>query len=157
MKLYLKMLPVLLCFSLTLSACGKGPKGDVGAAGPAGVSGSGCSVATLAVGSPVASNGGSLITCSDGTSSVVLNGNPGSNGSQGTPGTVITPVQFCNGFTQSYPNTFAESGICINGNIWGVYSLNGGFLAELPPGTYSSDGVNASCTFTIKANCVITQ
>jgi hypothetical protein len=41
--------------------------------------------------------------------------------------------------------------------MYGVYSDNGGFLSELPPGEYSSDGINASCSFTIGANCSVTQ
>jgi hypothetical protein len=71
---------------------------------------------------------------------------------------VITPLQFCGpSFKQSYPNTFAESGFCIGGTIYGVYSANGGFLSALPPGEYSSDGINASCDFNIGANCAVTD
>ena len=176
MKNVTKMFGVsMIC--LTLAACGNfkgatgssggiGPQGPAGVAGQNGSNGSNCSVTTLAVGSTPAPNGGSLITCSDGTSSVVLNGSQGlqgqtgasgQNGSAGTPGTVITPVQFCKGVTPTYPSTFPESGLCINNVMWGVYSANSGFLAELPPGTYSSDGINASCTFTIGANCAVSQ
>ncbi len=79
----------------------------------------------------------------------------GPQGIPGTPGTALTFVQFCPGFTQNYPSTFAESGFCVNGQMWAIYSANGGFLAELPPGTYSSNGINASCTFTLEANCVV--
>ena len=122
-----------------------GDKGNPGAAG------SSCSTTTLAVGSVAAPNGGLIVSCTNGSAAVVV------NGTNGTNGTVITPIQFCTNFTQSYPNTFAESGICINNTMYGVYSANGGFLAELPPGTYSSDGINASCTFTIGQNCTVTQ
>ena len=147
-----------------------------------GLNGAGCSVASI-TDPTVAPNGGSVITCPDGTSSVVLNGAQGSKGQtgltgatgatgatggqgsqgqqgaqgvSGTPGTIITPVQFCSGFKQSYPSTFAESGLCIAGQMYGVYSANGGFLALLPPGEYSSDGINSSCNFTIYANCSLT-
>lgn len=157
---------VLLISFLVISGCGKtnsvvGSQGAAGSIGPAGPSGTSCTVATLTVGSPGAPNGGSLVTCPDGTASVVLNGTPGSNGTNGTDGTngtagtVVTPMQFCSGFTQSYPNTFAESGLCINNELYGVYSANSGFLALLPPGTYSSDGINSSCTFTIGNNCSV--
>lgn len=147
----------LLIFSIILAGCGQDAvlQGPVGPMGSPGLNGQGCSVAALAVG-PASPNGGSLITCPDGSSSVVLNGSNGANGAPGTPGTVVTPVQFCPGH-QSYPGTFTESGICIAGVLYGVYSLNGGFLAELPPGVYSSDGINSSCTFTIHANCLVTH
>lgn len=79
----------------------------------------------------------------------------GPTGPTGEDGTVITPVQFCNGVVPSYPSTFPESGLCINGQVYGVYSANDGFLALLPPGTYNSNAVGSACTFTILANCVI--
>lgn len=86
------------------------------------------------------------------------NGNNGSNGSQGPSGqdgTVITVVQFCQGVAPSYPSTFPESGLCINGNLYGVYSANDGFLALLPPGAYNSNAIGSNCNFTILPNCVI--
>lgn len=104
---------------------------------------------------------GALITCPDGSSSLVLNGTNGAVGAtgpagqDGTPGTIITPIQFCSASQTSYPSTFTESGFCLNGQIYGVYSANGGFLALLPPGQYSSNGINASCTFTIGDNCQV--
>lgn len=85
-------------------------------------------------------------------------GAQGPQGPAGTPGTVVTAVQLCPAtFTPVYPTEFPESALCVGGNLYGVYSANGGFLAELPPGQYSSDGINASCTFTIEANCVVVQ
>lgn len=157
----MKNLNLFVICLLSLTGCGKqgsvGAQGLTGITGADGTSGNGCNVSTLAVGSPGAPNGGSLITCPNNTSSVVLNGASGNNGSDGMPGTVITPVQFCTGFTQSYPSTFAESGLCVAGTLYGVYSENGGFLAELPPGQYSSDGINSSCTFTIGNNCSVTE
>lgn len=85
-------------------------------------------------------------------------GSVGATGPQGIPGIDTTPmtiIQFCPGFVQSYPSTFAESGFCIGGIMYGVYSANNGFIAELPPGVYSSNGINASCTFTLESNCVV--
>jgi hypothetical protein len=90
-----------------------------------------------------------MITCGNGTGSLIL------NGSNGSPGTVVAPVQFCPG-TTTYPSTFSEIGFCINGNIYAVYSANDGFLTEVVPGYYSSDGINSSCNFTVGANCLIT-
>jgi hypothetical protein len=83
-------------------------------------------------------------------------GSTGPQGPAGAPGTIGTPVQFCPG-TTSYSGEFNEVGFCINGTIYAVYSANDGFLSEVPPGTYSSDGINASCTFTVGPNCEVTQ
>lgn len=83
-------------------------------------------------------------------------GTNGSNGTNGTNGTVITPVQFCPG-VDTYPSEFNEVGLCINGNVYAVYSANDGFMSMIPPGIYSSNGINASCTFTVGANCAITH
>lgn len=85
-------------------------------------------------------------------------GSVGATGPQGVPGVDITPVQIinvCPAFTPSYPNTFPEYVICLQDELYGVYSANGGFMALLPPGNYSSNGIGASCTFTVEAHCVI--
>jgi hypothetical protein len=87
-------------------------------------------------------------------------GNTGATGAQGPSGTNSTPltvVQLCPGFTPSYPNTFPEVGFCLSSRLYGIYSENGGFMVYLPPGTYSSNGINASCTLTVAANCVVTK
>jgi hypothetical protein len=95
------------------------------------------------------------------TGSAGATGAPGAEGPQGTagtPGTAITVVQLCPAsFVPSYPNTFPEQALCIDNVLYGVYSAQGGFLAELPPGTYSSDGINASCTLTVEANCEVSN
>lgn len=106
----------------------KGDTGAVGATGPQGVPG------------PAGANGS--------------NGTNGTNGADASP---VTIVPFCPGFTATYPSVFPEYGICLQNQLYGVYSANGGFMALLPPGTYSSNGINASCTFTIGANCQVTQ
>jgi hypothetical protein len=140
----------------------QGIQGNVGATGAVGQNGSSCSVASV-TDTNIAPNGGSLITCSDGTSSLVLNGSQGeigltgSQGVAGENGTVITPIQFCPGVTPTYPNNFPEVGFLINGTIYAVYSDHGGFMAALTPGQYSSDGINASCTFTVNNNGTISQ
>jgi hypothetical protein len=82
-------------------------------------------------------------------------GIPGPTGPSGTPGTVITIEQLCGSCVPSFPNTFPESVLCIDNQLYGVYSLNGGFFSLLPPGSYSSDGINCSCTLTIGYNCQI--
>lgn len=89
-------------------------------------------------------------------------GDPGQSiegpaGSPGQPGTQITTIQFCQGITPTYPSTFPEIGICIANQLYAVYSANGGFMVFLTPGTYSSNGINASCTFTVGDNCEVSQ
>lgn len=133
---------------LLLSACGQqGVQGNTGPQGSPGNS-NGCTIASLLV-SNEAPNGGSIIDCGD-TSSIIL------NGSNGSPGTVVAPVQFCPG-VPSYPSTFPEVGFIINGSIYAVYSTNGGFMTLIPPGYYSSDGVGSSCNFTVNADNTITN
>lgn len=87
-----------------------------------------------------------------------VQGMPGPQGIQGLPGvdpTPITIVQFCPN-TTAYPSTFSEVGFCIANNLYAVYSANNGFLVYIPPGQYSSNGINSSCTFTVHDNCEIT-
>lgn len=106
-----------------------------------------------------------LINGSPSPSSVICSGNNGLTGPQGNQGatgatgasgqdsTPITFVQFCQGVTPQYPSTFPEIGLCINHNLYGVYSANNGFMVLLPPGSYSSNGINASCNFTVLPDC----
>lgn len=87
-----------------------------------------------------------------------LDGKPGYNGVDGASGTVIIPIQLCDAsFVPTYPNIFPEYALCIDNQLYGVYSANGGFLALLPPGQYNSNGINSSCTFTISSDCNITR
>jgi hypothetical protein len=135
----------LLTAGLILLSQGCGPR----SVPPVTVTKSTCSVAS--------DSGGSLITCPDGSSVQVNNGTPGLpgvNGTNGTNATPVTTVQFCPGST-NYPSTFLEYGICLNNEIYGVYSVNGGFLALLPPGAYNSNAVGSTCNFTILPNCGI--
>jgi hypothetical protein len=81
-------------------------------------------------------------------------GNTGPQGAPGSPGTTISIIQFCSG-TTTYPSAFLEIGFCIDNSIYAAYSANDGFLTLVPPGVYSSDGINASCTFTVQPNCVV--
>jgi len=153
----------------------EGPKGDAGIQGERGEAGNdgqdgadgqdgiSCSVIPV-VANIVAPDGGALVTCGE-TSSLILNGAKGDTGSTGatgatgqagTPGTLVTPIQFCSG-TGSYPSHFPEVGFCINDKIYAVYSANGGFLTEVAPGTWSSNGINNSCTFTVSPHCVVSH
>jgi hypothetical protein len=146
MKLFMISLSTSLLFGCVQGQTGlQGVPGNVGGVGPAGSS---CTTIAIAPNS-VAPNGSAEIECTDGTSALLLNGTNGTN-------SAISPVQFCPG-TPSYPSTFLEVGFIINGKMYGVYSENGGFMTYLPPGAYSSDGVNASCNFTINSDNTITN
>lgn len=154
-------LVMIIMLSAVFSACGQPQAGSAGSQGPAGPQGSAgvsppsCTVISVPA-SGVAPNGGALVTCPDGTQSLVLNGTNGTNGAPGTPGTLVTPVQFCPGTTH-YPTTFPEVGFCINNELYAVYSANDGFLTKVAPGVWSSNAIGSSCTFTVSANCVVTN
>jgi hypothetical protein len=112
----------------------QGPKGDTGAAGTDGVDGK------------------------DGaTGPQGMTGAIGLPGKDGAPGTVVTPIQFCPGVTPVYPTTFPEYGLVINGSIFAVYSANGGFLALIPPGVYSSNAIGSACNFTVNEDGTVTN
>lgn len=93
-----------------------------------------------------------LLSCGRGPQG--LPGTPAPLGPQLPNGTTVTPVQFCPG-TTTYPSTFNEVGLCINDTLWAVYSANDGFLTEIPPGTYLSNAIGSSCTFTVLPGCII--
>lgn len=107
-------------------------------------------------------NGGVEVTI-DGTNTTDIcngaQGNAGPSGAPGSPGLNATPVtliQLCPG-TPVYPSTFIEYAICIDSQLYGVYSQNGGFLSLLLPGSYTSDGINSTCNLTILPNCGVTN
>jgi hypothetical protein len=84
-------------------------------------------------------------------------GDKGDKGDQGNPGVDPTPttiVKLCPGFTQ-FNSIYVEVALCIQGKLYGVYSANGGFMTEIVPGTYFSDGVGNSCNVTVSANCQV--
>jgi hypothetical protein len=184
--------------SLALTACGQkdainGVNGRDGSPGANGIDGVSCTQITVG-GSEAAPNGGSLITCAngsvlirngynglngrngapglagtngtngtDGTNGVDgtngtngTNGNDGAAGSNGADATPVVAINLCPNVSV-YPSRFVESAFCIGNKLWGVYSLNGGFLTYLPEGNYSSNAVGSSCSFTIGANCSVTQ
>lgn len=83
-------------------------------------------------------------------------GGQGANGHDGEDATPVTVVQLCPGHS-TYPSVFLEYAICLQGQLYGVYSSNGGFLALLPPGTYSSNAIGSACTLTIGTNCEVSN
>lgn len=133
---------LLIITALFLGACG--PYQQPGAPG---LNGSSCTTVTLQA--TTTAPAGVEILCTDGTSSFVA------SGSNGAPGTVVAPVQFCPGVQTTYPSTFAEIGFCIDNNLYAVYSINEGFLTLIPPGAYASNAVGSTCNFTVLPNCKI--
>lgn len=81
-------------------------------------------------------------------------GNQGAQGPAGLDANPITVVKLCNE-TPSY-GVFVEFAMCINGSLYGVYSQNGGFLALLANGSYSSNGIGSACNLTVNG-CVVSH
>ncbi len=109
--------------------------------------------------------GGLEVRVDLGSPNIICNGIGGARGPigdpgpQGTPGQDLTPItmiQLCPG-TTVYPNVFLEYGICLQNQIYGVYSADGGFLALLPPGNYLSNAIGSSCNLTIGPDCQVTN
>lgn len=161
---------------LALVAC-TGPQGDPGESiiGPPGSPGMSSFISVLPATLAECPNGGTrFITTSpvrnkgrEGyhpftATALVCNGSdgmPGPQGLQGDAGQDATPVamvQLCPGVT-TYPSVFVEYAACIGNKLYGVYSANGGFLAYLPEGTYTSNAIGSSCNLTIGPNCQITN
>lgn len=89
--------------------------------------------------------------------SVGAQGPQGPAGPQGSPGidaTSVSVVKLCQG-TTTYPSQFVEIAFCIGNKLYATYSQNGGFSTEIPPGSYGSNGINASCNFTVLPGCGI--
>lgn len=150
-------LALTLIMTTLINGCGqtvtfyvpvKGPKGDAGESitGPTGSAGQDAISCTASKVGPV-----TTVSCPDGTSSTIVDGSDGTNGVDATP---ITVIPLCPG-TTTYGTTYVEVAFCIGGKLYATYSANGGFSTEIPPGTYSSNGVNSSCTFTVSANCQV--
>lgn len=150
----------MLALTIFVTSCGKQP--------------------TTTVPSPLActvsqSTNGATIHCPDGSSQTLTNGSGGATGASGgvgaqgatgtqgltgltgQNGTPVTPVQFCTGYTTTYPTTFAEDGLCINGSVYAVYWNGEAALTMIPPGSYSSTSTTAPCNFTVGANCAVSN
>lgn len=81
-------------------------------------------------------------------------GSDGKDGQDGEDANPVTTVKLCPG-ESTYPSKFVEIALCIDGRLFAVYSKNGGFLTEIPPGTYSSKGIGSRCNLKVKVNCVV--
>ncbi len=144
---------LLLITAMILSACGqiKGPAGETGAQGDTG--GQGEAGSTGVQGST--GNTGPVGAQGPG-GSMGATGATGSTGAAGTDGTSVTTVQLCPGYTTTYPSVFAETAMCITGNLFAVYwDGHNAWLTEIPPGSYSSTSSSAPCSFTVVAGCQV--
>lgn len=96
-----------------------------------------------------------LMGCGDKGSYYASQGDPGVQGPKGADGTTITLVQLCPGVSNY--GTFIEVAMCIDDNLYGVYSANNGFLTYLPPGNYTSNAIGSACNLTIQPHCVVSH
>lgn len=170
---YLKLSVVAAILIYLNIGCGQPMKSQPG---PKGDSGQPCSVYKAAKYTIISCPDGSRITLTDGVpgtngtngqdGAVGETGPVGDTGSQGAPGiagndgvngqdgTQIVPVKFCSQVA-NYPTTFPEYGLCINNQLYAVYSALDGFLTLIPPGLYNSNAIGSACTFEVKANCAV--
>lgn len=137
---------LLLIPTLLLSACGPQVNYDRPflVQGPAGQDGKSCTVATVA--------NGALITCPDGTASVVLNGTDG----QDAPPTAYSVVEVIDpcGKQAAFDEVLLK---LANGQIMAHFASGAQqFLALIGPGNYTTTD-NTSCKFTITAEGTVTN
>jgi hypothetical protein len=84
-------------------------------------------------------------------------GPQGEQGPAGADGTIIKAVQFCPQYTVSYPSTFPEYGLCIEGILFAeYYAPPSSGLVPLPDGLYKTTMTGAECTFTV-SGCQVSQ
>lgn len=83
-------------------------------------------------------------------------GDTGAQGPQGVPGqsNITSIVPLCPN-TPAYGQVYTEVALCINNQLYAVYSANGGFLTLLTPGTYSSNAIGSRCNLIVAPNCVV--
>lgn len=174
----------LILLTVLLAACTQtntdqvaGPRGLPGSDGHDGTS---CQVTQINP-SVVLPTGGALVQCGV-YQAYIANGAQGATGNSGTNGqdgvglvgpagpqgdagvdgqdgidtTPIIVVNLCPGVT-TYPSIFIETALCISGNLYGVYSANGGFLTYLAPGNWSSNAIGSACSLTIGPNCTVSH
>jgi len=83
-------------------------------------------------------------------------GDTGATGPAGADGQPARVVQLCPGVTV-YPSAFVEVALCINNQLYAVYSANGGFLTHILPGLYNSNAIGSACSFTVVDSCLVTN
>ena len=80
----------------------------------------------------------------------------GTTGPAGADGHIAVVIPLCAG-TPTYASVFVEVALCINQELYAVYSANGGFLTKILPGTYSSNAIGSRCDFKVIQNCQIEE
>lgn len=85
-----------------------------------------------------------------------LSGNVGAVGPAGADGKIATVVNLCPG-APVYGSVYVETALCINNELYAVYSQNGGFLTLLTPGAYSSNAIGSACNLTVLPSCQVTN
>lgn len=147
---------LIIVSMLMLSSCGKqvltGPQGPPGTSGSDGQS---CTVITVTAG-PVAPNGGSMLTCPDGSTSLVLNGTNtvSTNNTTGTNGGTVTfnlvqVIQPCSAASSPYKETLLG---LQGGQLLAAFSDDSSGdntrLAFIPNGSFI-DTDSSGCNFTV--------
>lgn len=120
-----------------------GPEGPIGPVGPAGADGSDCTVTAVI--------GGQMISCTDGTFGVILNGTNGIDAPP-TPYTVTEMIDPCGD-----QSAFDEILMRLANDQLVAHFSSGSlqFLTVLPPGNYvTTDGTH--CYFTVNPDMSIT-
>jgi hypothetical protein len=126
-----------------------GPQGPAGPSGPQGTAGNSVVFSEQPSTAPECPDGGTDITITSGTTAVTTSV---CNGINSTP---VTAINLCPGNT-TYPDVFVEIALCINSQLYAVYSIPGSFLTLIPPGRYSSNAIGSACDLTVSPNCVVT-
>lgn len=94
--------------------------------------------------------GGVVITVNDKTAIVC----DGTNGGTGSPASSVTTINLCPGVT-SYPSVFIEVALCVDDQLYAVYSIPGAFLTLIPPGVYTSNALGSACNLTVLEHCQV--
>lgn len=147
-----------------------GTNGTNGTNGSNGTNGTSSTVNVTTANATQCPTGGLAVTTTNGTASstnVVCNGASGPVGATGPTGSQgpsgydldnLSMVQFCSGYTTTYPTSFPEFGECVNGKLYGVYwDSHNAWFAEIVPGYYASTSTSAPCNFTVGLNCAISH
>lgn len=161
----------ILMVMFAISACGRNNGILSLKSGTNGTNGHSAAFSQVVADTSVCSNGGFVLSSGvdtnddavlqpDETKAVTvtcngLNGSNGANGTNGTNASPVTIVNLCPG-VNSYPGVFIEVAFCINSELYGVYSSNGGFMTKLSDGNYSSNAIGSSCSLTING-CSVTH
>lgn len=68
----------------------------------------------------------------------------------------VYAVQFCPGYTVTYPSMFPEYGFCIEGELYATYwDGKNAFSTKLVAGAYMSTSTSAPCNFQYIGNCKV--